>query len=148
MTRIRPTRPSVSVEERRSVARSRVTETREAALRLGVHWGGHRWDVDQRSQVLLSTWLAAVGAGVPLPGGFTWRTADNDDVPLGRRELLELVAAMLGHVQAIYARAWALKAQIDTSAAPEIIDLREGWPTPFSRPAGPRPLPGGRVPPR
>jgi hypothetical protein len=131
-----------TIEERRATVLARVNAVRDRALALGVEWAGHRWDSDARSRANLTGAVAAVSAGVPLPGDFSWRTADNVDVRLGPAQLVELGAAMLAFANACYARSWALKAEIQMTEAPEAIDLEAGWPTPFPTPPPPAALAG------
>lgn len=126
-----------TLEERRAVVLARVNSVRDRAIALGVEWAGHRWDSDASSRANLTGAVAAVSAGVPLPGDFTWRTADNVNVRLGPAPLVELGAAMLAFVNACYARSWALKAEIEAADAPEAVDLESEWPTPFPTPPPP-----------
>jgi hypothetical protein len=107
---------------RKTVALFQLTDNRDAAIASGVDHAGHLWDSDERSRANLTATVAAVAAGIPLPAGFTWRTADNQDVALTSAELLALGAAMLAHVNTCYQRSWALKAEINAAASAAEID--------------------------
>lgn len=105
--------------------RQQITRDCQAAIDSGFFYDGHKYDSDQRSQTNIIGTANAVGAGIPLPDGFAWRTADNDDVPMDGPGVIALGAALLGHVNEQYARSWQLKALVDdaeTTAALEAIN--------------------------
>lgn len=89
--------------------RQAIDRARDAAIEAGVTFDGHLYDSDQRSRDNLTGAVAAFSAGVPVPEGFTWRTADNQNVPMTLESLRGLAAAMLAHVDAQYRAAWAAK---------------------------------------
>ena len=120
-----------SLGERRAAALAKVNSLRDRAMGLGMTWNGHVWDSDTRSQANLSGVVSAVSVGVPLPEGFTWRTADNQDVPVTPAQLVEFGAHMMAFANAVYTRSWALKAEIAVASEPEAVDQLAGWPTPF-----------------
>jgi hypothetical protein len=117
-----------SIDAKRAAALARVNDIREVKIVLGVPYAGHVYDSDQRSRDNLSATVAAVAAGVPLPDGFSWRTADNVDVPMSPAELVGLAGTMLGYVNMCYARSWALKGELAAAEDPSTVDIESGWP--------------------
>lgn len=121
--------PTPSIEERRDAMRARINTLRARRLAGGLTYEGNVYDTDEASRANLTAVVAAVAAGIPLPVGFTWRTSDNRDVPFDALGLIALGGAMLAHGEACYARSWQLKAEVDSSEAPESIDIESAWPT-------------------
>lgn len=93
-----------------------INAARAAALDSGVLHAGHQWDSDESSRANIIGTVAACTAGIALPQGFTWRTADNQDVPMGAEDLVGLGAAMLQHVNTCYQQSWRLKAAVDAAS--------------------------------
>jgi hypothetical protein len=117
-----------SLEARRLEVAAQVNGARARALeRLVVRINGWTFAADTASYAnLLGVGLLLV-AGEPLPDGFTWRTADNELVPLTAAQVRGLLKAMVQAREAVYRRSWALKdGAIATSQEPEAIDLEEG----------------------
>ncbi len=129
----------------RARLREAVNELRERAKGAGIEWRGRRWDTDARSRENLSAMVMALGAGVPLPPGFTWRSEANEDVPMTGPELVELASAVLAHGHACYRVSWALKSRIEGAEDPTAVDLYDGWPAqlrpPVTAPLQPLPPP-------
>jgi hypothetical protein len=111
--------PAYTAEERLSMAKdakvAEINAARTAAVDGGVKYGGHTWDSDSDSRNNLTGLVAGLQAGVPLPGGFVWRAADNNDVALTAAEVIEFGAAMLLHVNAQYQKSWVLKNQVEAA---------------------------------
>jgi hypothetical protein len=78
--------------------------------------GDYTWDCDAMSRDNLTATVTAVNASIPLPQGFTWRTHDNQDVPMDGPALVALAAAMLAQVQLAYVASWQRKAAVDAAA--------------------------------
>lgn len=93
----------------------------------GLTFEGHRYDSDEAGRANVTAVIAAVSAGISLPANFTWRTANNLDVPMDAATLLALGAAMLEHVERCYRRSWVLKQAIEVAGEPESIDIAGGW---------------------
>lgn len=118
--------PAEALGNAKAAAHARISAARDDAIAAGIAWNSHSWQADDRSRALLTGAVAAFQAGVPIPQGFTWRTADNQDVPMAMADLVGLAAAMLQAADAAYSRSWKLKAQID--AAQSIAAIQAvGW---------------------
>lgn len=115
---------------RRAEAAAMVNQIREEKLRSAVvAYAGHNWDADPRSIQNLVGVLMGISAGISLPPGFTWRTADNQSVAVTPADLVAIGALMQEKVGAIYAFSWSLKdGTIASSDSPESLDLAAGWP--------------------
>lgn len=120
---------SSTLAARRAQVFDQVNSIRTARLAAGCTFAGHRYDSDPQSVANVTATVAAVAAGIALPAGFTWRTADNVDVPMTASDLVQLGGALLAYGDAVYRASWALKAAVAASDAPETIDLTVGWPT-------------------
>ncbi|MFC3338837.1 DUF4376 domain-containing protein [Paracandidimonas soli] len=105
--------PADKLREAKERKRSEITAACQAAIDGGFFFDGHHYDSDQRSQTNIIGTCNAVAAGVPLPEGFIWRTADNQDVPMDVAGIIALGAALLAHINAQYAKSWQLKAMAD-----------------------------------
>ncbi|MGE8629453.1 DUF4376 domain-containing protein [Achromobacter denitrificans] len=93
----------------------------------GFAYDGHRYDSDLISRTNIIGTAAHIQGGSKLPEGFTWRTADNENVPMTEEGVRALGAALLAHVNAQYEISWALKAAVDAAASPEAI-VSISWP--------------------
>jgi hypothetical protein len=113
--------PAPTLAQVRAAARAVVDQARDRRIDAGLTVLGYRWDSDQRARDNLTATMATVAAGVPLPAGFTWRTADNLDIAMDAALLRQFAAAMLAHGLAAYQWAWETKAAID--AAPRTVDV-------------------------
>ncbi len=98
------------------------------AIDSGFVHGGRRFDSDLISRTNIIGTAAGVQAGVPLPEGFTWRTSDNENVPMDGSGVIALGAALLQHVNQSYAASWQLKEQIEAATTPEEVEAIN-WPT-------------------
>jgi hypothetical protein len=113
--------PAPALAQVRTAARATIDQARDRRIDAGVRWGGYAFDSDQRARDNLTATMATVAAGVPLPAGFTWRSADNLDIAMDAAALRQFAAAMLAHGLAAYQWAWNLKAAVD--AAPTAADV-------------------------
>lgn len=107
--------PSLSLNGERESAKSNIDLAREIAIAAGVSYGGHLFQSDPASIRNITGVLAIVTAGVPLPQGFAWRTADNVDVPFSNADVVALAATIQQAGWQAYQKSWALKAQIDAA---------------------------------
>lgn len=132
------------IAERRREVGARVNGERGRILdRLTVTLAGYTFDAGTASYAnLLGVGLLLV-AGEPLPAGFTWRTVDNQLVPLTAVQVRGLVKAMVQARESLYRQSWALKdSTISASDNPEAIDIRGALGDPETAPA---PAPIGQL---
>ena len=118
----------VDLERVRADLTGQVNAVRDRQLAAGITFNGHRYDSDPASRANLVGVVASISAGIPLPDGFVWRDADNNEVPMDGPGLTELGAALLAHTYACHVYSWELKAQLLAAEDPRPIDIREGWP--------------------
>jgi hypothetical protein len=91
------------------------------AIGAGFTFEGNQFGADLVSRTNLIGTVGSIQAGIPLPDGFTWRTLDEQNVPMTADALVALGAALLVHCNTQYAKSWALKAQVDaTTTADEV----------------------------
>jgi hypothetical protein len=119
---------TLPLPELRRKLQDRVNEIRGDRLDGGVEFDGHRYETDDRSLRELAFILAAIGAGIPLPAEFVWRTAKNENVPHTDKSLKSLAEALLGFRQQCRKKSWELKDLIESSPNPASIDTEASWP--------------------
>lgn len=83
----------------------------------GITWNGWPVATDRASQAALGNARQAVAAGLRADGA-TWKFADGVHQPLTNAQILELAAAVFGHVQACFDREAELAAVIRASPVP------------------------------
>jgi len=122
-------------EEVLSIRGKEVNDIRNRILTAGVVFnvGGtdYTFDTDQISVGNLTGIVASVNAGMILPGGFTWRDRDNNNVPMTSVELVAFAEAVMNHTYSAYANSWTHKGTMDglaTSADVVAHDVTTGWP--------------------
>lgn len=120
--------PAASVEAQSLAMCAKVNALRAIKLAQPVTYMGHQFDSDHEAIMNVNGIVAAIGVGIPLPEGFTWRSADNADVPMSSAQLVGLAAAMLAYRSACYSKSWALKAAINATNAPLTVTITAGWP--------------------
>jgi hypothetical protein len=123
-----PSPPGTTLEGLRFAKSAQITSNCLAAIDSGFEHEGHRYDSDLVSRTNIIGTATGVQAGIALPQGFTWRTSDNENVPMDGPGVIALGAALLQHVNTQYATSWALKAQIDAATTPEEV-AAISWPT-------------------
>lgn len=119
----------VPIESRRAEACAVVNAIRSDKLAtLTVAALGHTWDADPKSIQNLVGVLVGNAAGLFIPDGFTWRTADNLSVSVTPADLATVGGMMQTAVDAVYRESWRLKdTVIAQSANPEALDLLALW---------------------
>ncbi len=134
--------PSAPVQSPKALKNAAVTAKREAVFAAGFSpstgpLAGHTLQV--RNEADKINWLtsatsygAAVAAGAGGVSGATFRTMDNVTVTVTYAQGYQvIVQQMAAWGQAIMARSWALKDQIDATvdqAELDAIDIETGWP--------------------
>lgn len=110
------------------ILKARVNVLRIDKLSMPVTFLSHPFQSDAEAIANITGVLAAVGVGLPLPANFSWRSADNVNVPMNAQVLLGLAGTLMTYRNACYVRSWTLKAQLDAASDPSTIDLASGWP--------------------
>lgn len=126
----KPLSPLPPIAARRTEIAAQVNAVRNRVLnRLTVTIGGYVVAADTASYANLLGIGLLLATGEPLPAGFTWRTVDNQLVPLTAAQVRAVLKAMVQAREAAYRRSWALKDdEIAASEAPDGVDLEAGWP--------------------
>jgi hypothetical protein len=115
--------PMNGLKERK---RREIEKWRDAAINQGTAWNEYVWDTDTVSRANLNAVLTIAQLGIPLPEGFTWRTKDNQNIPMTLPDLAALAATMMQAGNAAYVKSWQLKAQLD-AATTEAEILAVEW---------------------
>jgi hypothetical protein len=115
----------------KAIQTARINQRREREIESGFTYGGHNWNSDDRSQLALIMRAVTIVAGTPLPSGFSWRDADNVDVPMTAAEFRSLVTELVTYAYYCFMAARALKEQVKgatTVSEVILIDVDAGWP--------------------
>lgn len=104
--------PPDSLEFIKDRKNQEINTIRSVKLSEPVLYSGHYFDADKESSANLVAVVSAVSAGIPLPDGFTWRTANNDNVMLSVVDLISLAGTMLAVTNNIYFQSWAKKGEV------------------------------------
>lgn len=122
----------VTLEEVKEARHHDVNALRERKLAEGVSFRGVRFDSSERTRNALAARAAMLASpDSRLPQGFAWRSADNRNVPMDRKELLAFHAALTDWVYRIYGASWDHKAAINALTSIEEAgncNIEKGWP--------------------
>lgn len=94
-------------------------------------WGIAQTDELARSNISGATLAAVIAKSASAPFEITWTFADNSTADLDADEMIGLGLTVMAHVDACYARARVLRADIDAAAdmaALLSINIEQGWP--------------------
>lgn len=125
--------PQYTPSQLKANKKQEINQERDRRINGGqITFGGNEFDTDSRGRENLSGVVAHVAAGGSLPGGFTWRTTDNQDIPMDSTDIVNLGATMVDYVNNIYITSWDLKAQVDalSEGSPGLEDELDAiqWP--------------------
>lgn len=97
--------PKTLAEKRRDIDMQR-----DATINSGFTYDGTLWHCDPTFQAQIQGFILAYSAGVLPPSATaTIRSKANTNHQLGQAQIITLAAAMMQHVQGIYAASWAAK---------------------------------------
>lgn len=108
-----------------------VNDLRTQKIGDGFTFDGVKYDTFEASINNITSLIAGIAAGFPLPPNFTWRSADNVNIPHTVESLKKLAQALLTYINACYQASWAHKEAIDsktTLSDLESYDLNSNWP--------------------
>ena len=101
----------ITLEEVKEARQKDVNASRDRKISGGVEFKGILFDSSERSRNALAATAAMLAAAdSKLPEGFAWRSLDNRNIAMDRKELLEFQAAMTGWVYRTYQASWDHKA--------------------------------------
>lgn len=104
----------LSLIETKEKRKAFINSERNRVINEGMEFEGNVFDIDDVSLSRISSVITAVNVSVPLPEGFTWRSKDNQNVPMDSTKLITFGATALGYFSSIMQKSWALKDLIDT----------------------------------
>lgn len=112
----------ISLENAKELKHNEIDILRNTHMHTPILYDGNTYDADESSRFNLVSIISAVQAGIPLPTGFTWRTADNQNVPHDSTTLIGLAAVMLVQVNTVYNASWVHKNAVDALSTTEEIE--------------------------
>jgi hypothetical protein len=89
-----------------------------------------QFDADEIAQQNVSAWMSTLAGGGTLPSGFTWRSYDNQDIPVDANFINGLGTAMTLRGTQLYQTSWIKKAEVDALTTVEQVnnyDVTTGW---------------------
>jgi hypothetical protein len=120
----------IPLETAKGYRRDEVNSRREELLKAGIVFQGNTFDTDDRSIQNIMGVNTRIALGMVLPAGFTWRSANNLDVPMDNVKILALGASMAHWTDAIYNASWTHKRAIDALTTVDAVinyDTDTGW---------------------
>lgn len=98
--------------------------------RAGFSFGGNRFDSDQESFNRIMGTVALVNAGKPLPGDFSWRTADDQDIAVTSADMKNMLAVFFVKGNAAHGVLKQVKAAIEAGTITSEAEIdAAAWPT-------------------
>lgn len=112
--------------------KSQINRLRDIKINEGIVWNGHAFDTDIAGRANITSIVASISAGISLPEGFSWRTADNNNVVMTEQDVKDLAQVMVAHVNHAYVVSWTHKENLDalsdgTAQAVAEYDITVGW---------------------
>lgn len=112
---------------------------RDMRIMSGYTYQGNVYDSDSRAIANITGTTSAIANGVPLPPTFSWRTADNKNIPMNAAEMVAFGASIMSWVSTIYGVSWYHKdtlkgilasADTDEMKMQQLVDydFSAGWP--------------------
>ena len=117
--------------EAKDLQRSKINAIRDEKISNGFWFQGYLYDTDAIARTNASSTVAAVTAGMTIPAGFTWRDAENNNVPMNAAKVVQFGVSMLAYVSGLYKYSWTLKAAYEAMTTLEELrdqDIINGWP--------------------
>jgi len=107
---------------------------RDSYINAGVVYKGHLFDSDARARENIMGMSNAITVGVQLPADFTWRSHNNEDVPMTAPELIDFGIRMMMFVSKNYGVSWYHKDTLTNLGSTNQLDyinynFTVGWPT-------------------
>lgn len=112
----------VSLEKIKVKRKAYINAKRDEAMAAGVEYNGVIFDSDFISQANMARVHTGVNDSWPLPEGFTWRSADNQDIPFTTEDVNNLAHIMLDNGNSIYKDSWVKKKAIDDATTQTEIE--------------------------
>jgi hypothetical protein len=91
-----------------------ISDYRMYVFYAGFWWDGHTYELNEQSQSNIIATVAFCMTGVPLPPGFTWRTADDVSVPHTGQSFLMMYLNAIAWINMLYAISWEQKKYINS----------------------------------
>lgn len=113
---------TVSLSDVKESRKSFINQERDRILTEGMLFDSSMFDCDSKAQNNLTSLVAAVAAGVPLPDEFTWRSFDNQDIPMDNIKLIQFAGTMLAYTNSVYSKSFKLKNLIDTKSTKTAVN--------------------------
>lgn len=88
---------------------------------------GVLYDADLLSLLNLISTLVVLSLGMELPVDFTWRSADNEDIPHTSETLISLGIAMWQARNGVYQKSFVKKNEVQEAEHPDQVSIKDWW---------------------
>lgn len=113
-----------------------VNEYRDEKINAGFTFDGNRYDSDERARLNINgaCTLALIlkSQGQDFPPTFTWRTKDNQDIPMTADGIIGMAVTLGTYATTCYGASWYHKASVEAMTDVESLlayDISPGWPS-------------------
>lgn len=97
----------------------------------GFWFQGNLYECDALAKSNVTGAITAVVVGATLPSNYTWRSKDNQNIPMNAQTLSAMGVSMGAYITTIFSWTWQLKAKIDSMTDVDAIqsfDPASYWP--------------------
>ena len=98
----------------------------------GFYFESNMYDSDTLGKANVTGAITSILCGFTLPSTFTWRSKDNQNIPMTGEQLTGLGLSMSAYISTIFGWSWELKSIISTMTSIDVIeafDIAAHWPT-------------------
>ena len=126
----------LTLEQLKDWNKSTVNKYRDERINAGFTYNGNSYDSDTTARMNINAActlaLVLLGQGQNFPSTFTWRTADNQNVPVDAAGVIQMGITVGTYVTTCYGASWFHKANIEAiDNIPDLLayDISPGWPS-------------------
>lgn len=97
----------------------------------GFWFQGNLYECDSLAKSNVTGAITAVVVGASLPANYTWRSKDNQNIPMTAQTLTAMGVSMGAYITTVFSWTWELKAKVDSMTdvdAIETFDPSQYWP--------------------
>jgi len=122
----------ITLEEIKEKKCLEINSIRDKKLNMGVLFRGKMFESQEKSRNILAAYAAKLAVReTKLPDDFTWRSIDNQNIPMTKELVLKFHSQMTDWVYLNFKASWDHKAAIDELTEIEAVEnylITQGWP--------------------
>ena len=113
--------PEKTLEEVKTIKIAELKNARDTEEVEDIEYNDHKYDYDDKARERINAAITAMSV-LPATQTIDWTTADNEDVPLTRNDLIGIVAAVATRSNTVHVKYRTLKAQVEACASTEEVE--------------------------